>query len=524
MSRCFRFYIVCVVLTFSLFGTGQQLMASENSIPEIGTQKQLFLDDFIVESGKGIEFVMNAPYQDRKMLLSGDASWEKGNCFVFGASTIIKDGDKIKLWYQIDKLEMRPLPVGFVLVDKWIAYAESTDGVHFTKPKLNLCEINGSKANNVVMHGVEGCSVWIDPKAPASQRYRTQTCDEKNPLLHFHTSPDGIHWKKMQEISIGNNDTQNIIFWDATLGKYALYTRLWKPNPRGSEQGFRAHRRLLSKDLVNWTESTVVLEADKTDMDKFPWYNENDKFKGMMPVDYYGACIFRYPDENGLYIMLASAYWHWYPHKKNASPGPDIFDVRLFVSRDGKKFNPVGGRKPFLRPGLAGNFDSASLWVFPQPFVMNDELCIYYLGQNFSHDGVVEHGAGGKMKTGVSRAVMRLDGFVSADSSYSGGELITKPFKFEGDRLELNVDTSGGGAVWVEIQDANGKAVPGYTKDDAQVICGNSMKMTVKWKSGKDVKSLAGKTVKLRFIMCDAKLYAFQFTKQNRVVSNDKKD
>lgn len=39
------------------------------------------------------------------------------------------------------------------------------------------------------------------------------------------------------------------------------------------------------------------------------------------------------------------------------------------------------------------------------------------------------------------RAILRLDGFISADAAYTRGELITKPLVFAGDRLMLNVDT-----------------------------------------------------------------------------------
>ncbi len=106
---------------------------------------------------------------------------------------------------------------------------------------------------------------------------------------------------------------------------------------------------------------------------------------------------------------------------------------------------------------------------------------------------------------------MRLDGFVSADAEYTGGELTTPPLVFAGERLTLNVDTSGGGEVKVEIQDEAKNPIPGHTLADARPLNGNSIAMPVRWSGGDNVGALAGCPVRLRFVMNDCKLYAFQF-------------
>jgi hypothetical protein len=63
----------------------------------------------------------------------------------------------------------------------------------------------------------------------------------------------------------------------------------------------------------------------------------------------------------------------------------------------------------------------------------------------------------------------------------------------------------------VELQHDNGQPVPGYTEQDATFICGNSVRMPVCWGERQDVSELAGKPIKIRFVMRDCKLYAFQF-------------
>lgn len=63
----------------------------------------------------------------------------------------------------------------------------------------------------------------------------------------------------------------------------------------------------------------------------------------------------------------------------------------------------------------------------------------------------------------------------------------------------------------MELQDAKGKPIPGYTIGDCDTIAGNEVAYPVKWKGAADVADLAGKPVRLKIVMDSAKLYAFQF-------------
>ncbi|MDZ7617750.1 MAG: hypothetical protein U1E05_12145, partial [Patescibacteria group bacterium] len=75
----------------------------------------------------------------------------------------------------------------------------------------------------------------------------------------------------------------------------------------------------------------------------------------------------------------------------------------------------------------------------------------------------------------------------------------------------INVATSAAGSVQVEIQDAAGKPVDGFSLADSPEIFCDSLRYVVRWRQGGDVGSLAGKPVRLRFVLRDADLYAFQF-------------
>jgi hypothetical protein len=141
---------------------------------------------------------------------------------------------------------------------------------------------------------------------------------------------------------------------------------------------------------------------------------------------------------------------------------------------------------------------------------MGDELWIYYTGKNDDHSDRVDPKAGKRM-TGVTRAILRLDGFVSADAAYTGGSLTTPPIVFEGNRLELNIDTSAGGVAQIEIREASGEPIRGYSLAEADELNGNSVRVPVSWQGKTDVSVLAGRAVKLHFKLRDSKLYAFQF-------------
>jgi hypothetical protein len=226
------------------------------------------------------------------------------------------------------------------------------------------------------------------------------------------------------------------------------------------------------------------------------------------PLDIYGPGVSPYREAEGVYIALLSTFHHWKTDVEGS--WPNTADVRLGVSRDRRHFTFPGDRKPFLRVGPAGSFDSKWIWAFPRPVRRGDELWIYYLGTNRDHG----HGSdpeANERRTAISRAVMRLDGFVSADFDYAGGTLLTPPLRFSGSRLELNIDTGAGGVGRVEILRADGAPIAGYSLLEADQINENSVRMVAKWKGNADLAAFSGQDIRLRFKMRSAKLYAFQF-------------
>ena len=172
----------------------------------VGSQKQLFIDYKFIESAEGIELKVQEPYQTGEKLIVADQSWEQ-DAVLGSYSTVIKEGERIRLWYDIragapPADQKNPRFMG-------IAYAESDDGIHFNKPVLNLVKRNNSRKNNLVLPpdpdllAIGGGSVWRDdnPGCPAEARYKSwmkiyphKGSGISGPHRVF-TSPDGLHWK-----------------------------------------------------------------------------------------------------------------------------------------------------------------------------------------------------------------------------------------------------------------------------------------------------------------------------------------
>ena len=104
-----------------------------------------------------------------------------------------------------------------------------------------------------------------------------------------------------------------------------------------------------------------------------------------------------------------------------------------------------------------------------------------------------------------------MDGFASVHASLQGGELITRPLVFDGNRLEINFSTSAGGSLRVEVQDNEGQPVPGFGLNHCHLQYGDQLNRVVSWELGPDVSKLAGKPIRLRFELKDADLYSLRF-------------
>jgi hypothetical protein len=178
----------------------------------------------------------------------------------------------------------------------------------------------------------------------------------------------------------------------------------------------------------------------------------------------------------------------------------DTSDAVLMTSRGGNIYDRTF-MEAFVAPGI-GLENWTSRTNYPACGVVQtgrDEMSVY-VNQNY-----------GQPTSHLRRYSLRLDGFASVHADYDGGEMITRPLTFAAGKLLLNCSTSAAGGIRVEVQDADGKPVPGFALDDCHEVIGNEIERAVEWVGGDDVGKLAGKPLRLRFVAKDADLFALRF-------------
>jgi hypothetical protein len=188
--------------------------------------------------------------------------------------------------------------------------------------------------------------------------------------------------------------------------------------------------------------------------------------------------------------------------------GTDLTDGLFMSSRDGLNFKRWD--EAFLRPGP----EAEGRWIY------GDNYQSYGLFETKSEQPGspreismhFDEGAWRDESRRIRRYTIRLDGFVSLNAPYAGGQMTTKPLIFSGSQLSLNYATSAAGSLKVEIQDADGTPIPGFTLKDAAELFGDSTLQIASWNSSADVSQLSGKPVRLHFELKDGDLYSFQFT------------
>lgn len=477
----------------------------------IGSRLELLVDDFLIQSmTDGARLQLHQPVR-REIVFRTDAPWE-GNASAF--QSVFQDGPLYRMYYRGIQYRHGGKPAEALADHPWnLCYAESDDGIHWRRPELGLFEFKGSKANNIILtpeflKEISGdpahTSAFKDanPDCPPDERYKIVAIGWKRKGMYVLKSADGIHFSPLSKdpvVTKGAFDSQNLIFWDPIRKEYREYHRECR-------NGLRDILTSTSKDIKSfpepqWIEYPGAPKQQLYTNEIQPYYRAPHIFMGF-PMRYqergWGDPTFDLPD---LEERMARAKGH-------SRYGMAVTDAVFMTSRDGQTFK----RWPeaFIRPGPRQH----GSWVYGDNFVFwgmvetksavedaPDEISLY-----------ATEGYWQGTSTSVRRYTIRVDGFVSACAPLSGGEVVTKPIVFDGGNLALNYETSGAGGVQVEMQDADGKPIEGYALADCPPIFGDSLRHIVRWKGrGGDVRTMAGKPVRLRFVLKDADLYSFQF-------------
>ena len=461
-----------------------QVANGSEFILKIGTIKQLFADDYILGELENVYRVMNKPvkFVDNPLIALNPTQKPGGNELIIVSGNVHFDKEEhiFKMWYE---------GANYYWDHNVVCYAKSGDGIHWEMPNLGLIEYNGSKVNNIVFEkgigemapGVLKDPVAKDPMRKYKMIYRSRG-KNKWPLNGINTasSPDGIHWSTwISEDVINKSDSPNSVLWDAKLGKYVAHTREW--------EGGKKTRVILqseSYDFINWDNQKVIMRPDEKDPKNRQFYNME-----WMPYE-------------GVYFGFLAVY------DEKEGPMWDKVNIQLTYSRDGRTWQRLGERQPFLSNGTEpGNVDWGQIYVMQKPIVVGDEIWIYYTGFKGLHWATHNNELQG---SSVNLCKLRLDGFISLEPG-GAGTVITKLFTMSGDRLIVNANASYNASVKVEILNKNGEPMDGFSKADCDVISGDSVKHTVKWNGNANIGSLKDKPIKIKFYLNQSKIYSFTF-------------
>jgi len=452
-------------------------------------QPQLFLDDtWIADSGR-LQRTWHQALKYPDPVIAAEHPWEY-NCPVAYGSILHWQGS-FHAWYCGWTKQVGPM----------VCYATSDDGIHWRKPALGLVEFQGSRDNNLLLRSrnpdprqlIDDLTVIADPgdaRYPLKMLYfdsdRGATGSEPHGI-HAAGSADGLRWESFGQVLPEWGDRFNAL-GQRLGGEFLAFARA--PGMRTSGHG-RVASRLTSPDLLHWSEAELVL---KTDLEDAP------------NAEIYSVVPFLHGD-----LLLGGI--------ERMHMTPDKLDTELAWSRDrGRTWQRARTRPSFIPWGLPGRWDDT--WInlsANQPILHDGRLWFYYSGRTGAHDAQYPHNHGA-----IGLATLRRDGFCSLRATEQTGWCNTPAFTWPGGDLWANVDcrrddTSHPGLCTgefrVEVQTPDGQPLPGFGGTHLKPISQNTYRdkdARVRWEGDRSLDQLKGQTIRLRFLLRDAHLYAFR--------------
>ena len=472
----------------------------------IGSQRQLFLDDWLIErAGNLTRRVCPVVKHPGNPVIRPEEDWEPRSYLLFGSVLHDEEEGLWKAWSDGR--------------EGGVFYFTSPDGVHWQRPALGLFPVDGRPTNRVVLPRGE----MPDPRWHSFQEFFgvSKVAEEPDPERRYHMgwlwldreysgphearfhpdqrrglgvafSPDGIHWTPHEEpATYATCDGQTHWFRDDASGKWVLYGRTKHvdeekraaqgAHPHFSNNWGRAVARAESFDFIHWTpdEGEPVLTADAQDG----------------PLDeIYSMGVFPY---QGLYIGLVQVFHNY--------PDGVWLDPQLAVSRDSVHFERLSDRSPFIPVGEVGAWDRFNHSVANnRPIPVGDELRFYYSGRSSVHSTIFRQADDGKgvlpFDAAIGFGTIRRDRFAAMEAGFDGGTLRTKPLVLTGSRLHLNAACRFG-IIEVGLLGEDGSQLASETVQGEDAI-----DIPVQLPA---LAQHAGRPVRLEFRIRNAQLYSF---------------
>lgn len=467
-------------------------LADPPRVIPIDVGRQLFVDDFLIAETNLRRAYHQGRYHARSPVLRPDKTWEQRQQANTGGSAMVysdgvfhdpRDG-LFKMWY------MGGYQAG-------TCYATSKNGLDWEKPALDV--VPGT--NIVLPDRRDSSTVWLDQADPdPTRRYKLFRAHNVGPAaegwgLSVHVSADGIHWSKPVGRSGWSGDRSTVF--------YNPFRKVWVYSLRdGWTERPRARRYMETPDIVTFA---------RWDKNQPPWWCGADSLDPMRD-DLQVPCQLYNLDGTAYESIVLGLFTIWRGQPEFRQKPNDLV---LGYSRDGWSWH-----RPDRRPFVTGT-DRRGDWNFSNIqsaggvcLVVGDELYFYVSGRS---GATLPDGAPPAGKTGDARpnpfnrdgncstglVVLRRDGFASMEGDASGGTLTTRPVRFQGRHLFVNLDAPAG-ELRVDLLDEQGKVLLA-----SQPVHGDGTRLLVPVGGADGLAAFAGKPVRFRFSLRDGKLYAF---------------
>ncbi|MEW6752517.1 MAG: hypothetical protein AB1505_16245 [Candidatus Latescibacterota bacterium] len=485
-------------------------------ILQIGEEKQLFVDDWIVDDAWAAPRVVHQGVRyPGNPILEADQPWE-GIRVCFPEVHRRADG-WWQMWYVGHQFEAEA-GSGRPWATYGIGYAVSEDGLRWEKPELKVVDYAGVPARNLVVghehrndrgewiasqHGPQGLFL-VHGGGPATGDGLLHAVTKATPadlaeahpkggLCHV-VSGDGIHWYRAPSrflLITGHSDCMNQVVWNPERSRYVAYLR--PPVFAGPAKRRMSYSE--SSDMVEWTQPVVALFPDEAD----PPGRDIDRFR-----------IFR---SGRLWLGFLALFDH--------ASWTDTMHSELIYSRNGLRWERFPRRVPILGRGAPGAFDETYAVLTTPPFARDGRLWAYYDG--WGGDSRTPRPPGPPAAIGC--VSWRQDGLVSRRHQPEGfawggpGEILTRTLLCPGGRLYVNYQSVREGSLRVGVQAVDAQSgdqwrsaqwAAGYGYEQCCPLTGDETDATVRWEGQPSLDPFTGRPIRLRFQLDRAEIFAFQ--------------
>ncbi|MDP6997815.1 MAG: hypothetical protein QF569_17080 [Candidatus Poribacteria bacterium] len=112
----------------------------------IESRLEPFIDEHLVDRLEDLSLILHKP-TPREIAIVHDEPWE-GNVSLY--HTVFADKDRFKMYYRGAHYDSETRQV----TNEVACYAESSDGINWSKPTLGRVTHRGSSQNNIVWNGI----------------------------------------------------------------------------------------------------------------------------------------------------------------------------------------------------------------------------------------------------------------------------------------------------------------------------------------------------------------------------------